>query len=68
MLMVLFEYVGNAFNNSGNNAPSVDYQNAGTFVGKRFTSDKTAQRVIANLAFGSDTDRNPGVIKYKFRF
>ena len=26
----LFEYVGNAFNNSGNNAPSVDYQNAGT--------------------------------------
>ena len=52
----VFNYVGNAFNgNTDNSAPSVDFQKAGTFVGKRFTSDKTAQRVIANLAFGSET-------------
>jgi hypothetical protein len=56
----LFSYVGNAFNNSGNAAPSVDFQNAGTFVGKRFTSDKTAQRVIANFKVGSDTEEIAG--------
>ena len=54
----LFNYVGNAFNHSTNSAPSVTYQNAGTFVGKRFTSDKTAQRVIANFAFGSNSNEN----------
>jgi hypothetical protein len=54
----LFNYVGNAFNSSANSAPSVTYQNAGTFVGKRFTSDKSAQRVIANLAFGSSSSEN----------
>ena len=33
----LFHYVGNAFNQAGNNAaPSVDFQQAGTFVGKKF--------------------------------
>ncbi len=55
----LFHYVGNTFNQAGNNAaPSVGFQNAGTFVGKRFTSDKTAQRVIANFAFGSNSSED----------
>jgi hypothetical protein len=55
----LFHYAGNAFNQAGNNAaPSVGYQNAGTFVGKKFTSDKTANRVIANFAFGSNSSES----------
>jgi hypothetical protein len=54
----LFNYVGNAFNSSANSAPSVTYQNSGTFVGKKFTTDKTANRVIANFAFGSNSSEN----------
>lgn len=56
----LFTYVGNSLNgNTGNAAPSVGYQNAGTFVGKRFITDKTAQRVTANFSFGSDMTTTP---------
>lgn len=51
----IFSYIGNAFNGTaGNEAPTVDYQNLGTFVGKRFTSDKTADRYMANLGINSD--------------
>jgi hypothetical protein len=51
----IFEYIGNAFNGtSGNSAPSVDFQRAGTFVGKKFTSNTEAYRVIANLRYTSD--------------
>lgn len=51
----IFEYVGNAFNNTANNvAPSVDYVYNGMFVGKKFTSDKKALRFIANLGVGND--------------
>jgi len=51
----IFSYIGNAFNGtSGNEAPSVDFQEVGTFVGKRFTSDKTADRYMANLGINSD--------------
>jgi hypothetical protein len=48
----IFEYVGNAFNgNTGNNAPTVSYtkDRTGSFVGKYFTSDKAAYRVVFNL-------------------
>ncbi len=48
----IFEYVGNAFNgNVANNAPTVNYSKGfeGSFVGKYFTSDKSAYRVIFNL-------------------
>ncbi len=56
----IFEFVGNAFNgDTNNNAPSVDYVRNNSFVGKKFTSDKNAYRVVANLGFGSSTDNNP---------
>ncbi|RAR75753.1 hypothetical protein [Flavobacterium aciduliphilum] len=35
-------------------SPASDSPVAGTFVGKKFTSDKTAYRVIANFGFGSN--------------
>jgi len=51
----IFEYAGNAFNgDTHNNAPFVGYQKAGTFVGKKFITDNTAYRVVANLAVGAD--------------
>lgn len=56
----IFNYAGNVFNSSANSAPSVTYQNVGTFVGKKFTTDKTAQRVIANFKVGSDTEEIAG--------
>lgn len=49
----IFEYVGNAFNNSGNDAPSVGYLQGGKFVGKMFNTDKKATRYIVNLRVGS---------------
>jgi len=49
----LFEYVGNLFNTAHNSAPTVTYQKGGSFVGKMFTSDKQAYRVVANLAINS---------------
>lgn len=53
----IFEYVGNAFNGTaGNDAPSVDFVHENSFVGKKFITDKTAYRVIANLAVGSSTE------------
>lgn len=63
----IFEYVGNSFNgNTGNSAPSVDYIRNNAFVGKKFITDKTAYRVIANLGFNSNTvtdvDVLPGAI------
>lgn len=55
----VFKYAGNSFNGtSGNAAPSVTYQNAGTFVGKKFISAKEAYRVVANFAVASN--ENPG--------
>ena len=52
----VFSYVGNAFNGTdGNDAPSVGFQNAGTFVGKKFITDKSAYRVVANFAVGSNS-------------
>lgn len=56
----IFEYAGNAFNgNTGNNAPSVDYVTNNAFVGKKFITDKTAYRVVANLGFGSGKNEFP---------
>ena len=56
----IFEFAGNAFNgNTNNNAPSVDYVRNNAFVGKKFISDKSAYRVVANLGFESGTDNNP---------
>ncbi len=54
----LFNYAGNMFSQAGNSAPSVDYQTAGTFVGKKFTSATQAYRVMANFQVnsGSTTD------------
>jgi hypothetical protein len=53
----IFEYVGNAFSgDTHNSAPFVGYQKAGTFVGKKFITDNTAYRVVANLAVGADKD------------
>jgi hypothetical protein len=52
----LFHYAGNMFNQAGNNdAPSVNFQNesGGTFVGKKFITDKMAYRVMANLYVNS---------------
>ncbi len=50
----IFSYVGNAFNGTlGNNAPSVDFQSPGTFVGKKFITANTAYRATANLAVGT---------------
>jgi hypothetical protein len=52
----IFEYLGNAFNgDTNNNAPTVGFSNTvdngfrGRFVGKYFTSDKSAYRVVFNL-------------------
>jgi hypothetical protein len=59
----VFEYLGNAFNgNTGNNAPTVgtskivDNGFKGKFVGKYFTKDKAAYRIVFNLATTSITD------------
>lgn len=57
----IFEYAGNAFNgDTNNNAPGVNYVDGfnGTFVGKKFTSDKNAYRVVANLGFGGGNTTN----------
>jgi hypothetical protein len=56
----VFEYVGNALNGTaGNAAPSVAHARANSFVGKMFTSEKQALRVVANLGFGSNTTTTP---------
>jgi hypothetical protein len=57
----IFSYVGNTFNgNTSNAAPSVTYQNAGTFVGKKFISATQAYRVVANFAVASnESTTNP---------
>lgn len=61
----IFEYAGNAFNgNTNNNAPGVNYVDGfnGTFVGKKFISDKNAYRVIVNLGLGSGKTTTTNVI------
>jgi hypothetical protein len=51
----VFNYVGNSFNGSvANAAPTVANATANSFVGKKFITDKTAYRVVANLGFGSN--------------
>ncbi len=56
----IFNYIGNSFNgNTGNTAPNVNYIRNNSFVGKKFTSDKNAYRVVANLGFGSNTNTTP---------
>ena len=55
----IFEYAGNAFNgNTDNAAPSVTSVRQNTFVGKKFITDKTAYRVVANFGFGSNNLSN----------
>ena len=60
----IFSYVGNSFNgNTGNNAPSVGFNNgntfpSGSFIGKKFLTDQKALRAIANLKIGSNTVTN----------
>jgi len=57
----LFRYAGNALNGNTNNAaPSVTYVTNNAFVGKKFISDKMAYRVVANLGFGSNTNKVTG--------
>lgn len=52
----IFKYAGNAFNgNLDNAAPSLSFLTDNAFVGKKFTSEKMAYRVVANLGFGSTT-------------
>ncbi len=60
----IFEYLGNAFNgNTGNNAPTVGISNTtdngfrGRFVGKYFTKDKAAYRVVFNLSVESNNTK-----------
>ena len=56
----IFQYVGNSFNGNTNNAaPSVNFVRNNSFVGKMFTSEKNAYRVVANLGFGSGSTSNP---------
>jgi hypothetical protein len=58
----IFKYLGNSFNgNTGNSAPSVTYNKdrEGTFVGKKFITDKKAYRVIANFQVGSSSETLP---------
>ena len=51
----VFNYVGNSFNGSlANTAPTVANATANSFVGKKFITDKTAYRVVANVGFGSN--------------
>ena len=50
----VFKYVGNAFNNSGNSAPSVTNLKEGKFVGKKFITDKKAWRVVASFEVGTE--------------
>jgi hypothetical protein len=51
----VFSYVGNSFNGATSNAaPSVTSATPNSFVGKKFITDKTAYRVVANLGFGSN--------------
>ncbi len=51
----VFDYVGNAFNGSADNsAPKVASVRDNCFVGKKFITDKTAYRIVANLGFGSN--------------
>jgi hypothetical protein len=64
----IFKYVGNSFNGNIKNAePSVTNLTENTFVGKKFITDKSAYRVVANLRFGSnnvalDTVKGPDYI------
>jgi hypothetical protein len=59
----IFKYVGNSFNgNVDNAAPSVNFQKDLAFVGKKFITDKSAYRVIANLSFGSNSTEVPVVV------
>ena len=58
----IFKYAGNAFNgNVDNAAPTVTNVTENSFVGKKFITDKSAYRVVANLGFGSNNLTN-GVI------
>jgi hypothetical protein len=52
----VFTYLGNSFNGATatNGAPSVTSATPNSFVGKRFITDKTAIRYVANLGFGSN--------------
>jgi len=53
----IFRWVGNIANNTSNNAaPSVSEVLDATFVGKRFTSDKTAIRYIAGVVISNSTE------------
>ena len=59
----IFRYAGNALNGNTNNAaPSVGFATGSnnSFVGKKFITDKTAYRVVANLGFGSNTTNAAG--------
>ena len=61
----LFKYAGNMFSQAGNNdAPSVGFQNesGGTFVAKKFTTDKSAYRVMANFQVNSGTSGDVAAI------
>lgn len=60
----IFEYLGNAFNgNTANNAPTVGISKTinndfkGRFVGKYFTKDKVAYRVVFNLKVESNNTK-----------
>lgn len=63
----IFEYAGNAFNGKTDNAaPTVTNVTENTFVGKKFITDKSAYRVVANLGFGSNNEASGTVAGYTF--
>lgn len=53
----LFSYAGNLFSSAGTNSIGTVANNGwmGTFVGKKFTSDKTADRYLVDVAISSNT-------------
>jgi hypothetical protein len=60
----VFTYLGNSFNGATatNGSPSVTSATPNSFVGKKFITDKTAYRVVANLGFGSNNSTSPATV------
>ena len=53
----VFKYLGNAFNGKlDNEAPSFSSPNGNAFVGKKFITDKSAYRVVAELGYISNSE------------
>jgi hypothetical protein len=55
------KYFGDSHTNANNGALDENYKKDLAFVGKKFITDKSAYRVIANLGFGSNSTEVPVV-------